>query len=111
MLMSEVTYDRKDTSRDQRGDVNNDQGANRFMTINTPNRGTDIMDPPWCETRPDAPCTTSGPTHFTARSRHPNGVLAGMCDGSVKFVSNNITLATWQASSTMSGGDVLGPDW
>jgi hypothetical protein len=110
--MSEVTFDRKDTSKDQRGDVNNDQGANRFMTINTPNAGSDNMDGPWCETRPDAPCTgASANSHFTARSRHPNGVLVCMVDGSVKFITNSVTLNTWQAASTMNGGDVLGPEF
>lgn len=112
LMMSEVTFDRRDSSPDQRGDVNNDQGANRFMTINTPNRGTDNMQGPWCETRPDAPCVAaSANTHFTARSRHPAGVNVLMCDGAVRFVTNNVTLNTWQAVSTMNGGDVPGADW
>ncbi len=112
LLMSEITMDRKDTSRDQRGDVNNDQGANRFMTINTPNRGTDNMDGPWCETRPDAPCLAASVNgHYTVRSRHPAGVNAAMCDGSVRFVSNAVALNSWQAVSTMNGGDTPGADW
>jgi prepilin-type N-terminal cleavage/methylation domain-containing protein/prepilin-type processing-associated H-X9-DG protein len=112
LLMSEVTYVKRDTSPDQRGDVNNDQGANRFMTINTPNRGTDAMDGPWCETQPDMPCTgASANGHYTARSRHPGGVNAALCDGSVRFVTNAVSLSTWQAVGTMNGNDTAGADW
>ena len=32
-----------------------------------------------------------------ARSRHPGGVNASLCDGSTRFVTNNINLATWVA--------------
>jgi hypothetical protein len=30
-----------------------------------------------------------------------------MCDGSVRFVSNNIALATWQALGSPAGGEVV----
>ena len=36
----------------------------------------------------------------TARSRHPNGVNLLLCDGSVHFVANGISLATWRAVAT-----------
>jgi prepilin-type N-terminal cleavage/methylation domain-containing protein/prepilin-type processing-associated H-X9-DG protein len=52
---------------------------------------------------------TQGPT-LAARSRHPGGVNAMMCDGSVKFVKNSIGLATWRALSTTQGGEVLSAD-
>jgi hypothetical protein len=32
----------------------------------------------------------------------------GFGDGSVRFVTNNIALATWQAIGTMNGGESLG---
>jgi prepilin-type processing-associated H-X9-DG protein len=109
VLMSEVTFPKMDTSKDQRGDINNNDGANRFMTINTPNRGTDFMGGQWCETRVDAPCTPNAANqHYTARSRHPKGVMVALCDGSVRFASNNVALATWQGVSTMNGGESLG---
>ncbi len=110
LLMSEVLMQRADTSRDQRGDINNDQGANRFMTINTPNRGTDFMGGPWCESRlPDMPCAAASVNqHYTVRSRHPGGVNAVLCDGSVRFVANSITLNAWQAASTMNGAEAVG---
>jgi hypothetical protein len=40
-----------------------------------------------------------------ARSRHPTGVMAAMCDGSTRFVSNNVALDTWRAVGSAAGGD------
>jgi prepilin-type N-terminal cleavage/methylation domain-containing protein/prepilin-type processing-associated H-X9-DG protein len=112
LLMSEMTFPKTDNSRDQRGDINNDRGANRFMTINTPNKGTDFMLASWCETTPEMPCVQAAANqHYGTRSRHPSGVNASMCDGSVRFVSNNIALNTWQAVSTMDGGETAIGDW
>jgi prepilin-type N-terminal cleavage/methylation domain-containing protein/prepilin-type processing-associated H-X9-DG protein len=44
-------------------------------------------------------------------SYHPGGVNACMGDGSVRFIGNNISLATWRALGTRSGGEVLGSDF
>jgi prepilin-type N-terminal cleavage/methylation domain-containing protein len=46
-----------------------------------------------------------------ASSYHPNGVVVGLCDGSVRFVSRTISVATWRALGSRNGGEVLGPDW
>ena len=46
-----------------------------------------------------------------ANSDHTNGVNVLMCDASVRFVDNGISLSTWRALGTRSGGDVLGSDW
>jgi prepilin-type N-terminal cleavage/methylation domain-containing protein/prepilin-type processing-associated H-X9-DG protein len=46
---------------------------------------------------------------FTARSRHAGGgVNVALCDGSVRFVNDSITWATWQALGTSQGGEVVG---
>ncbi len=51
-----------------------------------------------------APCTASTPTQVLyARSRHPGGVQAGLADGSVRFVSETVNTATWQAAGTREG--------
>lgn len=55
-----------------------------------------------------APCVgsfgdwTSRRMIVTARSRHTNGVNLLLCDGSVRFVSNNISVANWNALGTIS---------
>jgi prepilin-type processing-associated H-X9-DG protein/prepilin-type N-terminal cleavage/methylation domain-containing protein len=46
----------------------------------------------------------------TARSYHSGGVNALMLDGSVRFVSDTIPVATWRAFGTRAGGEVVG-DW
>ena len=45
-----------------------------------------------------------------ARSRHPGGVNALFCDGSVKFVKDTVNVATWQALGTRAGGEVVSAD-
>jgi prepilin-type N-terminal cleavage/methylation domain-containing protein/prepilin-type processing-associated H-X9-DG protein len=45
-----------------------------------------------------------------ARSRHPGGVNVGMCDGSVKFMKNSVSLNTWRALSTTKGGELISAD-
>lgn len=42
-----------------------------------------------------------------ARSNHTNGVNVVRCDGSVRYVNNNIPLATWRAMGTRDGGEVV----
>jgi prepilin-type N-terminal cleavage/methylation domain-containing protein/prepilin-type processing-associated H-X9-DG protein len=45
--------------------------------------------------------------NVTAHSRHPGGVNALFCDGHVQFISDNISLATWQALGTRNGQEVI----
>ncbi|CAN5328852.1 DUF1559 domain-containing protein [soil metagenome] len=44
----------------------------------------------------------------TSRSYHTRGVNALLMDGSVRFVSNNVTQATWRALGTRANGDSAG---
>jgi prepilin-type N-terminal cleavage/methylation domain-containing protein/prepilin-type processing-associated H-X9-DG protein len=44
----------------------------------------------------------------TANSGHTNGVNMALCDGSVRFVTNGIPLATWRALGSRNGGEVVG---
>jgi prepilin-type processing-associated H-X9-DG protein len=44
----------------------------------------------------------------TAKSYHTGGVQVLMCDGSVRFVSDNVNLATWRALGSRAGGEVVG---
>ncbi len=57
-----------------------------------------------------APCikiTKQNMEVHTARSCHPGGVTLGLCDGSVRFVSETISLGVWQAIATPDGGEVI----
>jgi len=43
----------------------------------------------------------------TSRSLHAGGVNVGLCDGSVRFVEETVSLRIWQALSTPRGGEVF----
>jgi prepilin-type N-terminal cleavage/methylation domain-containing protein/prepilin-type processing-associated H-X9-DG protein len=43
-----------------------------------------------------------------ARSWHPGGVNVLLCDGSVHFIENSVSLAVWQALATRNGNKVFG---
>lgn len=43
--------------------------------------------------------------HLSASSLHSGGVLIAMCDGSVSFISNFISLDAWQALATRAAGE------
>jgi prepilin-type processing-associated H-X9-DG protein len=59
---------------------------------------------------PCAQQTSNNPSMFAARSRHPGGVNAAMCDGSVRTVSNDIDLTVWRALSTTHGAEAISGD-
>jgi prepilin-type N-terminal cleavage/methylation domain-containing protein/prepilin-type processing-associated H-X9-DG protein len=96
-------------------------GSAGFTGYFTPNNPTalDVMTGGACPnpamSNPTAPCTTTSTSALarvlSARSRHTNGVVASMCDGSVRFVSSTISAATWAAVSSSQGGETLGSDW
>lgn len=48
---------------------------------------------------------------ITARSYHTGQVNVAMMDGSVRSVTNGISLSTWRALGTRNGGEVLGSDF
>jgi prepilin-type N-terminal cleavage/methylation domain-containing protein/prepilin-type processing-associated H-X9-DG protein len=54
--------------------------------------------------------STTVPTYaaITSRSYHPRGVNILLLDGSARFVSSTIDLATWRALGTRAGGDLVG---
>lgn len=55
-----------------------------------------------------APCTSltgANTTRNYARSYHPGGVMSGLADGSVRFISETIDLVTYHAVSTRRRGE------
>ena len=85
-----------------------------FETYLTPNSNQpDVVEQaPYCVNQhPNPPCvgpTSANPQNIGARSRHPTGVQVALCDGAVRFVSNNVFLDTWRALGTTGGGETLG---
>jgi prepilin-type N-terminal cleavage/methylation domain-containing protein len=72
-----------------------------------------IYTPGFCDnTKPrNPPCDVSSstwPTMFASRSRHPDGVQVCLGDASVRFISDSINIDTWRALSTTQGGEVPG---
>ncbi len=114
LLMSECLMASSHDDNDWRGDFQNDQGEFFFSTLLTPNStAPDVIDSGWfvANNDPLMPATAGSPQYYGARSRHTGGVNVSLCDGSVRFVTKSISLSTWMAAGTMSGGEVLGSDW
>jgi prepilin-type N-terminal cleavage/methylation domain-containing protein/prepilin-type processing-associated H-X9-DG protein len=57
----------------------------------------------WSCTRGNSPNNNGGAV--TASSRHRGGVNLALCDGSVRFVTNDIDLTTWRALGSKDGGE------
>ena len=112
LMMSETLMAQSPEDNDWRGDIQNDDGVFKFMTLTTPNTtAADVVNWAIPNNDPLMPVNTAGAEHSAARSRHTGGVNAAMCDGSIRFVKNGVSLATWQALGTMNGGDLPGNDW
>jgi prepilin-type N-terminal cleavage/methylation domain-containing protein/prepilin-type processing-associated H-X9-DG protein len=87
--------------------------ATEFETYASPNASDPdrMQQLQYCkqEIVPNPPCTlAAGGVYFynAARSRHPGGVNAVMCDASVQFIVDGVDLATWRAASTTRGDEV-----
>jgi len=48
---------------------------------------------------------------YLPQSPHSGGINVMLMDGSVRFVSDGVSLITWGVALTPSNGDLLGPDW
>jgi prepilin-type N-terminal cleavage/methylation domain-containing protein/prepilin-type processing-associated H-X9-DG protein len=117
LMMSEYLMATSHRDDDWRGDIQNDDGVFRFSTITTPN-STSPDHCNWAVDNKDPLMPVIAGKNFNsnteynaARSRHTGGVNVIMADGSVHFVSNSISLATWQALGTMAAGDLPGSDF
>ena len=52
-----------------------------------------------------------GTMMMPTQSAHAQGVNVGLCDGSVRFVRDSISIATWRAVGSRNGGEVIGSDF
>lgn len=109
LLMSETLKAWSHDDNDWRGDIQNDDGVFKFMTLTTPNSSAvDVVNWAIPTNDPLMPISTAGLQYSAARSRHPGGVNVLLADGSVRFVRNSVNLSTWQALGTMDGGETIG---
>ena len=113
LFMSEVLMSTVDADDDQRGNTFNDDAAYaafQFMTRTTPNTSSPDVNKCVSTTLP-APCTNAtapgSSLYAAARSKHTGGVNVVLGDGSVRFVTNGIPIATWRALGTSNGGEVV----
>jgi len=67
-----------------------------YMHVHTPNN-------PSCHY---SDSRSDGGSMVTAGSRHPGGINMAMCDGSVRFVDNEITPAVWHGIGSRNGGEI-----
>ena len=111
LLMSETLMAKSAADNDWRGDIHNDDGIFRFHTVTTPNSTTPdlVRNTAFFQQNGDPlmPVALGNPQRAAARSRHSGGVVASMCDGSVRFVRNSIPLASWMAMGSRAGGEVF----
>lgn len=110
LLMAELVFPPEGVT-DARGLVFADTGTHGVMTRFQPNSGSDSI---WqCTSTTDLPCQVVGGgsrrnISVVSRSKHPGGVMVSMCDASVRFVPNTVSLGVWQALSTRNGRDTVG---
>ena len=78
-----------------------------YSHVMTPNHAS-------CVFPADSPPTGRGPTEYrnmlAANSNHPGGVNMGFLDGSVRFIKNSVSVATYAALGTKAGGEVISAD-
>ena len=67
-----------------------------YNHVNVPNKRSCIFPP--------------GRIMNTANGYHPGGVNLGLCDGSVRFVKDTTSLATWRALGSRNGGEIISSD-
>jgi len=111
LLLSEELIAIVSSDNDWRGDIHNDDGHFRFQTVVTPNTSapdliasTNFFTP---NDDKNMPIALGNPQRAAARSRHPGGVNAALCDGSVRTFIDSIDLVTWRNLGAMQDGNVV----
>ena len=112
IMMSETLKAWSAEDNDWRGDIHNDDGVFRFHTLLGPNSSSpDILQNGWFQKNDDPlmPAVAGGRNAqvSAARSRHPGGVNASFCDGSVRYILNDIAFNVYQSMGSMNGEEVV----
>jgi len=96
------------TSIDARGGYFNACYAETlFSTKNTPNTSVGDGSDFFTDWPPLAPTGSSAYVQYT-RSRHVGGVNMAMADAAVRFVTDSVDAAIWQAAGSRKGGENVG---
>lgn len=86
-----------------------DGAVNTLMLVETFHSGIRWTQPRDLDAR-QASFEINDPAGGIIRSRHPGGVNAAMCDGSVQFLSQWTAVEDVRAMTTIDGGEVFDPD-
>ena len=112
VMVSEIRC--PESTIDGRGIMHYPEGP-LFHHNRTPNSlAPDEIRTAWCQSTREAPCIGAYAAYNsirdlrTARSYHPGGVNILMGDGSVRFGSESVDLAIWQAISSPDAGEIVG---
>ncbi|VTR97703.1 DUF1559 domain-containing protein [Tuwongella immobilis] len=108
LMTGEILLSQDTGSHDTRGRMHNAVHAGvSFSTGLPPNTTVGDEQQSYCIPVPNrAPCGGSG-LRLSLRSNHTGGVNVGLGDGSVRFITNNINLTTYQSLGTRAGGEVV----
>jgi prepilin-type processing-associated H-X9-DG protein len=82
-------------------------GYSLFNTVMTPNGGGLYN---WNGCRVDCCIQMQAAHYLPATSNHSGGVNVLFCDGSVKFIKNSVSYATWWALGTRTGRETISSD-
>ncbi|MCO6044664.1 DUF1559 domain-containing protein [Aeoliella sp. ICT_H6.2] len=109
-MMEIVQIEEVGNKCDRRGRIwNDDFACYQINTRATPN--SSVADVGICDAANEIhPCqqmNSAQEARLVARSRHPGGVVVMLCDASVQFVTDDVDLVTWQAFSTIAGGESI----
>ncbi len=114
--MAVAEYLRGVSANDNRGDFwTNRAGCQTlFVTLGPNSTAPDNICYQFCpdggspsDSSLDLPCVAGGDdaNYASPRSRHPGGVNATFCDGSVRFLQDAIDTATWQSLGWIADGN------
>jgi len=110
LLASEILLVPDTTVHDIRGRYYNGAGMGAlFLAVNPPNTSVGDQLQHCIGTSTKTPCQTLSVNgnQIAARSLHTGGVHVVLGDGSVRFLSENISMLTYQSLATKGGGDMI----
>lgn len=100
-----------DSSADWRGGYYNNYGVSHWFSTEFPPNTTQPDLVRRCVNAAHAPCIPTyepSATRMFARSLHPGGVLAGLADGSVRFISDSVDSTLYAYLGSRKDGNVIG---